>query len=119
VTVFSRVGFLKSGKMKKYWRIKVVDLEESLIYLNVYYNYRKILLNFDWAFSYLKLKYIYIVFDIDDVDTFCGGWCWNPETPEISLHANNYSINYLQEQGFKYCGDINLRKLKLEKLESI
>jgi hypothetical protein len=109
--VLDFVGFLKSDKMKRYWKVRVSNLKESLIYLGVVQSYIKILLNNELIQQY---KYIYIIFDEDTIfDKTCRGWGWNNID---TIYSNSSYYSYLIKNNFEYCGEVNLRKLKLEKL---
>ena len=95
--------------MKKYWKVRVSNLKESLIYLGVFELYSRRLLK-----NHIQYKYIYIIFDEDTIfDKTCRGWGWNNID---TIYSNSSYYSYLIKNNFEYCGEVNLRKLKLEKL---
>jgi len=97
--------------MKKYWKVRVSNLKESLIYLGVFELYSRRLLK-----NHIQYKYIYIIFDEDNIKDSCRGWGWNNI---ISSITNSGYSSYLIENNFEYCGEVNLRKLKLERLKNL
>ncbi len=91
--------------MRKYWRIRNdADIEQCLHKLNVDKDYIKIILEEDSnPMLYLnqtpKPDYIYIIYRSD------WGWGWDEE--------------YSMSPGYQFCGEINMRKEKLKRLEKI
>jgi hypothetical protein len=97
--------------MVKYWKIRVDDLEESLIYLDVDKSFFELSLNNRFIQNEKYHKYIYIEYDLDRHWT--NGWGWD-RIVDSSGNVEDYEKIYPER--YQYCGYINLRKLKLEKL---
>lgn len=94
--------------MKKYWRIRNdADIELCLHKLNVGSDYIKILLEEDSDFmKYLntKAEYVYITYKLEKHQDIHNYFCWMEDEGLGLLH------------NWKFCGDINLRKEKLKKI---
>jgi hypothetical protein len=94
--------------MKKYWKLQnTSDIKQCLQKLNVGSNYIEILLEEDSAFMiYLnespKPKYVYITYKFEKYLHNYFGW------------MEDESLGILN--GWQFCGEINLRKEKLKKL---
>ena len=98
--------------MKKYWRIQnTSDIKQCLQKLNVDSNYIEILLEDDSDFMrYLNdnPKYVYITYKDSDHKYYQGnifGW--------IEEEFIDY---YSKKEDWQFCGEINMRKEKLKKL---
>lgn len=98
--------------MKRFWKVKVDNFfKKSLISLGVGDEYINILMDNSCAImEYVNehpSEYIYISYDSNDISNNKFGW------DEIE-HFDNYI-----ENGYTFCGIVNMRKDKLKKLNDI
>lgn len=95
--------------MKKYWKVRYdSDIKNKLKYLKLPDYYIDILLDeFSSSMEYLKTsKFINISYDSTfDYDNKCG---W--------FECNTESEKFMKEKGYKYVGEVNLRKEKILKI---
>ena len=106
--------------MKKFWKIKNDSNKRfAFEHLRIPDEYIKLLMSPDSSLSdYLyrsKNKYFFICYDSSDKTTGNDGFCWLWFETVNSDYLTGY--NYLIKHKYKYKGEINLRRLKLEKLD--
>lgn len=109
--------------MRVFWKIKNDNnIEEIFKYLNLPENYINRLFYIGSPFyeylEYNKSKYFFMVYNSKDKNDKNGGFCWMSSNAFIS--HRKVSIDgyfYLKDNNYKYKGEVNLRKVKLEKIK--
>jgi len=89
--------------MKKYWKITNSDVRIKLESLNFDKNLIKVYLNETSIFMFELKKHQYVFVSYNDVDIIKFGW-------------NGINETFYIENGYKYCGEVLLRKEKIKKL---
>ena len=97
--------------MKKFWKIRIdSDIRKSLEFLSVNKDYICIMV--DKTSDLMKYKEEggkYFLICYDDLEPYLNyqGWGWGEES----------DFSWFSRRNFFYCGEVNLRKEKLKKIE--
>lgn len=103
--------------MKKFWKIRIDNnLRQKMEYLKVSKNYIEILLDdYSEFMDYVNYpdEFKFVIISLNGIHhkyshNYDYNWSWGGEG----------DYNWYIEKGYKYCGEINLRKYKLKKLNA-